>query len=355
MTKNDPDSKPSSQHIKEDEIDVNQLFVLIGKGFSNVFNFIGNLFKLFFSWILAQIIFIRNHLKKLILAAIIGAVIGGIYQYGFKETKYESSMTVKPNFGSAFQLYKNIDYFLSLIEQENHERLAESLNISINEAKSISWIEVEPYSNDNQSLISFKYFMEDLDSLTNNLIDYKTYAKKQPVESYKYHMVRVISKDNFIFENLEGPIINSITQNTYYNDLKSTSISNLVSRKNALLGSMAELDSLRFLYKEVLLAESLKESSGTNIYLSSTEKDDQQLLVFDKYMLMNTQLMEVNRKLMEENEVINVVSSFNSIGMKMNDWYRNYTIIGFLAGFFLLYTYLIFRELNRFLIQYEKS
>lgn len=355
MKKNDLDPKRSHQQIEEDEIDVNQLFAFIGNGLSNVFNFIGNLFKSIFNWVLIQILFIRNNFKKLMLSALIFGVIGGIYQYGFKEVKYQSSMTVEPNFGSSFQLYKNIDYFLSLIEQKNHERLAESLNISIEEAKSISWIEVIPYSNDNQSLISFKYFMEDLDSLTNNLIDYKTYAKKQPVESYKYHVVRVVSKDNYIFEKLEEPIINSTTKNTYYDKIKSTAHSNLISRKNALLSSMAEIDSLRLLYKKVMLAESLKENSGTNIFLSSTENNDQQLLVFDKYMLLNQQLIEVNKKLMEEDKVINVVSSFNSIGMKMNEWYRNFAIIGFIAGFLMLYLFLIIKELNQFLIQYEKS
>ena len=355
MNKSDLDPKPSQQQMKEDEIDVHQLFALIGKGFSNVFNFIGNLFKTFFSWILLQILFIRNNFKKLMLSALIGCMLGGIYQYGYKEIKYESSMTVEPNFGSALQLYKNIDYFLSLVEQEDHERLAESLNISAEEAKSISRIEVEPYSNDNQSLMSFKDFMEGLDSLTNDLIDYKTYAKKQPVESYKYHLIKVISKDKYIFEKLEDPIINSITKNAYYDKVKSTSYSNLISRKNALMASMSELDSLRLLYKKVLLAESLKESSGTNIFLSAVNKDDQQLFLFDKYMLMNEQLIDVNKKLTEEGKVINVVSSFNAIGMKINDWYRNFAVIGFVAGFILLYFYLIFKELDRILMRYEKS
>ena len=355
MSKNDLDPKQNNQQTREDEIDVNQLFVFIGKGFSNVFNFIGNFFKSIFKWILQQIIFIRNHFKKLILSALFFAILGGIYQYGFKEVRYQSSMTVEPNFGSSFQLYKNIDYYRSLIEQKNHEQLATSFNISVNAAKNISWIEIEPYSNENQSLISYKYFMEGLDSLTNNLIDYKTYAKKQPVESYKYHVVRVISKDNDIFEKLQQPIINSITKNTYYDKVKSTSFLNLTSRKNALLASMSEIDSLRSLYKKVLLAESAKENSGTNIFMSSTESDDKQLLVFDKYMLMNQQLIEVNKNLMEEDKVINVISSFNSIGMKMDEWYRNFTIIGFIAGFLSLYLLLIFKELNQVLIQYEKS
>ncbi len=355
MKKKDLDQQPKLEHAKEDEIDINQLFVLIGRGFTAIFNFIANSIKVLFSWIIVQILFLRNNFKKLILAAILGGILGGIYQYGIKENKYESSMTVEPNFGSAIQLYKNIDFYLSLIEQDDFERLAESLNISTEEAINISRIEVEPYSNASQSLMSFKDFIGDLDSLTINLIDYKSYVKKQPVESYKYHLIKVISKDKYIFDKLEEPIINSITKNQYYDKVKSTSYSNLMSRKNALLESISELDSLRSLYKKVLLAESVKENSGTNIFLSEVEFDNKQLFVFDKYMLMNQQLIEVNKKLMEEDKVINVVSSFNSIGMKINDWYRNLAVIGFIVGFLSLYLFLIFRVLNRFLIQFEKS
>jgi hypothetical protein len=355
MKKDELNPKPITHSTKEDEVDVNQLFEMIGKGFSNIFSFIGNIIYTFFYWILLQILFIRNNFKRLILAATIGGLLGGVYQYGIKEIKYESSMTVEPNFGSAFQLYKNIDFYLSLIEQNDYERLAESLNISSEEARSISRIEVEPYSNESQSLLSFKDFIGGLDSLTINLIDYKTYVKKQPVESYKYHLIKVTSKDKYIFDKLEYPIINSITKNTYYDKVKSTSYSNLMSRKHALLASISELDSLRSIYKKVLLAESVKENSGTNIFLSQVEIDNKQLFLFDKYMLMNQQLIEANKKLMEEDKLINVVSSFNSIGMKVNDWFLNFAVIGFIAGFLLLYLYLIFKELNQILSQYEKS
>ena len=77
---------------------------------------------------------------------------------------------------------------------------------------------------------------------------------------------------------------------------------------------MIELDSLRSLYKEVLLAETKKEHSGTNIFMSEKASLTKEVEVFDKYMLMNEELIDVNKKITAENEVINVVSSFNSIG-----------------------------------------
>jgi hypothetical protein len=355
MKDKNQDKNTSNSQTKEEDIDIGQLFLIIGKGFSNFFNFILNIFITIGSWILGLILFIRSNFKKLIIGALIGAILGGVYQYGIKSKKYESSMTVQPNFGSAVQLYKNIDYYQSLVDQEDIERLASSFKLSKEEAESITLIKVEPYSNDNQIILSYENFVSSLDTTTVKLINYKTFAKAPPVESFKYHIVTVTSKDKYIFNKLESPIINSIIQNSYYDKVKSTALSNLISRKDALEGSMVELDSLKNLYKKVLLAESKKENSGTNIFMSNIAPNNKEVFVFDKYMLMNQELIDVNKKLTDENEVINVVSSFNLIGMKVKGWYRNTIILGFAGGFLLILLILSFKEIDHVLSKYEKS
>jgi len=116
---------------------------------------------------------------------------------------------------------------------------------------------------------------------------------------------------------------------------------------------MIELDSLRELYKKVLLTESEKESTGTNIFMAETGSVTKEVDVFDKYMLMNEELIEVNEKLTAENEVINVVSSFNAIGMKVKTWYKNFAIIGFIAGFALMFLMVSIRKLDQQLVNYK--
>ncbi len=61
----------------------------------------------------------------------------------------------------------------------------------------------------------------------------------------------------------------------------------MISKKSALESSMIELDSLRELYKKVLLTESEKESTGTSIFMSETGSVTKEVDVFDKYMFMN--------------------------------------------------------------------
>lgn len=349
MKKNDLEVKES----KEEDVDIAQLFVLIGQAFMSVFNFVLFLFKTIFDWFLLLLLFLRRNFYKIIIAAVIGGGIGAIYQYIIKEVQYESSMTVEPNFGSAVQLYKNIDFYMSLVQQEDFERLAASLDISPEEAESISWIEVEPYSNENQVLLSYKNFIAELDSNAVKLVKYSTFAKEQPIESFKYHIVKIISKNKYIFQKLESPIINSITSNSYYGKVKKTAYTNLIRKKSALESSMTELDSLRTLYKKVLLAESAKENGSTNIFLSETSNNNKEVDVFDKYMLMNEELIEVNTQLTAEKEVINVVSSFNAIGMKVKTWYKNYAILGFLGGLIFMFLFLCFKDLDQRLVIYR--
>lgn len=354
MNKNEPDPKYKRGEIKEDDIDIGQLFAMIGRGLSGMTDFIGNLFKTLLNWIVLLLLFLRKNFRKMILAAVIGGLLGAVYQYGIKEKEYESSMTVEPNFGSALQLYKNIDYYLSLVKQHDFERLASSLDISTEEAESISWIEVNPYSNENEVLISYKNFVHGLDSNTVKLLEYKTFAKKIPVEAYKYHVVKIVSKDKYIFSKLESPIINSIVHNTYYDKIKTTAHSNLITRKSALENSMIQLDSLRSLYKKVLLAESEKENTGTNIFMAENGAHTKEVDIFDKYMLMNEQLIDVNKQLTAENEVVNVVSSFNSIGMKVKTWYKNFAILGFLGGFIAMLLFISFKQLDKLLMNFNK-
>ncbi len=340
---------------REEEIDLGHIFILIGRGFSNLFNFIGSIFETIFTWFLSLLLFIRRNVKLLILGSLLGILLGGAYEFLLKTPTYESSMTVEPNFGSAVQLYKNIDFFQSLVKQKDAERLASSLNISKEEALNITLIQAKPYANKNQILLAYKNFISDLDSSTVKMIDYETFAKEQPVESFRYHIVNVQSKDKFVFNKLPIPIISSIIQNTYYDKVKSTSFSNLISKKNALTSSMSELDSLKALYKEVMLAESKKINSGTNIFMSSTNENDKEVVVFDKYMVMNDEMIRVNKQLTEENEVINIVSSFNPVGMRIRGWYRNGIVLGFLAGLGLVLLFSCFKELNRLLSVYENN
>ena len=161
------------------------------------------------------------------------------------------------------------------------------------------------------------------------------------------------STDKFIFEKLEAPIIHSIAENEYYGKVKTTNYSNLISKRIVLERTMQELDSLRDLYKQVLLIEGAREESGTNIYMAETGDRNKEVLVIDKYVEVNEEMIGVNEKLTEVMEVVNVVSNFNSVGMKVKGWNKNFTFLGAALGFILLFAYLAIRKINEALVAIE--
>ena len=99
----------------DDEIDLNQLFSLIGRGISNVIGFFVAILTTLFNGIILFLLFLRTNIFKIILGVFIGTLLGGIYQYILKTPEFESSMTLQPNFGSDVQLYKNINLVPEII------------------------------------------------------------------------------------------------------------------------------------------------------------------------------------------------------------------------------------------------
>ncbi len=53
---------------KEEEIELGSLFIIIGKGFSNLFRFIGKIFKGFFHFFILLLLFLKDNLIKLAIA-----------------------------------------------------------------------------------------------------------------------------------------------------------------------------------------------------------------------------------------------------------------------------------------------
>jgi len=90
MKKDELGVNEKTQETKEDDVDIVQLFALIGKGVKGIFNFISFLFTSIFEWVLLLLLFIRSNLNKMLLAALVGGCLGAIYQYAIKDVQYES-------------------------------------------------------------------------------------------------------------------------------------------------------------------------------------------------------------------------------------------------------------------------
>ena len=334
-----------SRKQNEEEIDLGQLFSLIGKGFSSLFNFFSIIIKTVFNWILSIIIIVKTNFKMIAISSLIGLLLGFVYQNYLNVPKFESEMMVKPNFGSTIQLYKSISNYQNLILQKNHNRLSSILNISEDDAKNLVSFEVEPYVNNNQSVKSYGNFLSSLDTMVIKNVDFDNFIKNQPVESFELHLIRVKSKDKLIFSKLEEPIVSSVSNNEFYKQEQLIAHSNLILEKKSIESSITELDTLRILNKEIMIKESEKEAStGTNIYMSS--KKNQNQVSYEDYIPLNKDLSKINRDIMASSTTINVVSAFDNIGRSVKKWYINYYILGLIIGFGLSFSFVSLLSIN---------
>jgi len=119
----------TAKNKNEEEVDLGSLFVTIGKGFKNFFNFIGSIFKGIFHFLIITLLFFKEHLLKIIVAGLLGFIFGAYLDYN-KGVIYESKMLVKPNFDSTKQLYANILFYNDLVNQKEYNLLMETFQIN---------------------------------------------------------------------------------------------------------------------------------------------------------------------------------------------------------------------------------
>jgi hypothetical protein len=344
----------AKQNIPQDEeIDLGSLFKIIGKGFSNLFNAIGKFFKGILHYFILLLLFLKNHALKLGLAVFVGAAIG-LFLDLTKPKLYSSTMIVEPNFKSALQLYQNIDFYHELVKQKDSILLAETFQISVSEASKLKGFYIEPVRNENEKYEFFDDFIDEVDTTTVRNIDIEKFIKSFTDYDYKYHKIKVKSLSNTIFEKLNLPIINSIEKNQYFNNQKIINNQNLLQNEKVLLKSLQEVDTLRRIYNEVLIAEAKKTETGTNITLAEGAKKTDELELFNESLRLNRELVENNKEKAETTEIMNVVSAFNKVGIKERNIANKMTfVLGVVFGSIML-AFILFRQLNQVLLKYKQ-
>ncbi len=337
---------------QDDEVDLGSLFKVIGKGFKNLFNTIGQFFKSVFHLLILFLIFLRSNALKLGIAMVVGASIG-LYLDLTSPKKYSSSMIVEPNFKSAQQLYQNINFYNELVKQKDSNLLAETFQISVSEALKLKGFYIEPLKNENEKYELFNIFIEEVDTTTVKNINIKEFKNAFTDFDYKYHQIKVKSLNSGVFEQLNNPIINSISNNSYFKNQKRINEVNLLQNEKVLVKSLNEVDTLRRIYNEVLLTEAKKNETGTNITLAQGIKNTNELELFDESLKLNKELIENNKEKAETIEILNVVSSFSKVGIEERSIFKRKTFIfGIGLGLFML-MFILFKQLNSYLINYK--
>lgn len=348
-------SKDLQPQPQSDEVDLGQLFKLIGKGFERLFGFIGSIFKRVFDVIVSFLLFIQKHFLKLIIIGVLGLIVGFYLDYK-KDPKYISTMVLEPNFNSVQQLYNNVNFYNELARAQDSSALAEALSITEREAAYIKKLTVESYSDENQKVQLFDEFVRSLDTTTQKAIDMKAYLENFNSLDARFHTVSVIAIDNGIAKKIQPAIINSISRNEYFNLQKGISDINLNLQDSLYKKQMTEIDSLQLLYKKVMLKEAEKLEAGTNINLGENGgKENKEISLINKMDAVKAKLVELNKERANKSSILNVISDFPRKGVKIKGLLNSYKFLIPLILLSLSMLFFALMSLNRYLKTYKKN
>jgi len=348
-------SKELPQPQQSEEVDLGQLFKLIGETFDRLFKFIGGIFIGVFNLCIQFLLFIQKHFIKLVVVSIIGFAIG-VYLDITQDTKYISTMVVEPNFNSVQQLYNNINFYNELAKAEDLKGLSDVLNISEDDAFSIKKFKIESYSDENQKVKLFDKFVRSLDSTTQKSIDMQSYLENFNSFDTRFHTISVIATNNNIAKKIQPAIINSISRNEYFNLQKDINDINIKLQDSLYKKQISEIDSLQLLYKKVMLKEADRPMEGTSISLGEKRgTDNKELALINKVEELKTSLVELNKERANKSSILNVISDFPRKGVKESGLLKsNKFIIPFLL-LSLTFLILVLLSMNKYLKNYKRK
>ncbi|MBW1293883.1 hypothetical protein [Aquimarina litoralis] len=347
----------SNKENASEEIDLGQLFRLIGNVFNKLSLFIIKFFKEIFHAIVLLLLFFRNHFLKFVIAGVVGLILGWILD-GSTKSAYQSSMIVEPNFNSAQQLYNNIEFYNELAEEEDFNSLAAALKISSQEAKSIREVSIEAFTDDNQKLKHFSDFVTTLDSISRANLSYKDYLQNFNNINAKFHKVTIEAIDSEVAKKCQNAIVRSISNNEYFKLQKSTNDLNLRLDDSIVRKQLAEVDSLKSFYQKLKLLDIQKEQSATNtsINLSSENKDldKSEIELLKEAKSLSREILEINNKKANTKDIINVISNFPDRAAVINDLFRQKKVLLPICFIVVVLLFLVLLDLNRYLKNYQK-
>lgn len=338
---------------EEEEVDLGSLFIIIGRGFSKLFNFIGSIFKGLFHVLISILLFLKKNSLKIIIAGGIGLLVGIVLEVK-KPTTYGSEMLVEPNFKSVRQLYNNVNYYNDLVKQKDTATIQKTFNFDKETAGGLKKFTIEPIELENDIIEGYNSLILASDTLTIKSYEYKDFKNSFTDFDYKVHKINVISKKNNVFKKIGDVIISSVVDNKYFSRSKELLNENLNRTDSVYRQNLTQIDSLRKVYMEVMVEEAKKQTTGTNIDLGGQKTTTKELELFETNKKLNADLRKIANEKARKYDVINVISNFQPVGYEIKGVTKNYAFLLALLGASLMIIFLLLAQLNKYLDNYKK-
>ncbi|MGB5383414.1 MAG: hypothetical protein WBN19_06155 [Lutimonas sp.] len=339
----------------EEEVDLGNLFTSIGKGIKNFFRWIGDFFEKLFHGVILLILFLRKQGLKILVAALVGFLVGLMIDLS-KPKIYVSEMILETNYGSGAQLNKQVNYLDELVQQKNSDVLAKLLQISNEEAQTITSINSEIHEKSKNLRLEYERFLRTTDTLITGQTSFDDFAKRFSENDYRYHEIKVRATSKSIFSKISKPLTSLVTTD-YFEKIRNIRMDELMSRKLILQDNLAQIDSLRNLYKKVDLLNAQKNMDQATFSIESkqTENVNKDLPLFDLTNQISKQMAWLNDDMIEKASVVNIVSDFDAEGAIDNDLKQKNTARFAVLFALVALTFILLNTLNKYLNHYKSN
>lgn len=320
-------SKELPQPQQSEEVDLGQLFKLIGNAFDRFFRFIASIFIGIFNVVLLLLTHFYRRLFWYAGAIVIGVVVGFVMDMN-SDKLYGANMFIETNFDSARQVYENIKQFQQLANKDKDSmQLAKRLNISPEEAAKLKGFYIEADLDENDIAEMYSEFYAKLDSLSRTEMTYDRYKESLTPYNFDIHQIGIASTDKNIYKKIEKAFVEQISKNDYLNQLVEVNQLNLDKKDQALNEQIQKTDSLVNEYLKIRINESNKEpvpGAGTNLYMGNAESSNlivDESKIVEKRLELEEQRRQINQDKVEQQDVINVLAGFPQSGYDIREWY----------------------------------
>ncbi|MCC1483468.1 hypothetical protein [Winogradskyella immobilis] len=347
--------KPTPQN---EEVDLGQLFKMIGNMFQKFFDFIAKIFKGLFHVLILILAHFFKRLKWYALAGFVGLVIGYFLDRS-SDKLYGANMFIQTNFNSGYQVYENIKNLNELATEEDVVRIAEILNIDTTYASKLKGFYIEPAIDENVRFQMFSNYKKGLDSIGREEAKYDVYVSSLSNYNFNRHKIGVASIDKNIYPMLDTTFVNAISKNEYLNEVLRVNQDNFDRQDTTLIKQEKEMDNLIKSYLEIRNKEADKKpipGAGTNISLGDAQKNE--LLVNEAPLVKEKLELAAKRRSIEKDKVtqkniISVISDFPVTGYDIQEWHQDLRFL--MPAIFIGVTLLLFSliGLNKFVKEYE--
>ena len=299
-----------------EEVDLGQLFKMIGNAFQRLFQFIGSIFNKLFLAFVWLVFFIKKRAVFLLIAAVAGFALGFILDKTSPPT-YKSSITIKQNYATGENLYGSIDYYNSLLKDGDYEVLGRVLGLEKKVSEEILGIEIEPIITDNDRVVMFDKYISGLDSLAASKVEYEVFVDN--IKDYKHQLqqISIKSKTRANFKNVFDNVIGDINTNTFFVNEQAKDLAELNQQKEALEQSLAQSDSLQRTYKRVLEQQMESKSTSETSITFEGNNDKNKTREFDLYkndIELRREIVQIERKLKDKQNIVEIISGKQDSG-----------------------------------------